>query len=903
MDHPEGSDIIQPGFLELSRKQVEEALRASEERYRLLMDSIRDHAVVLVDVEGRIRSWNPGAERVFGWKREEIVGQPIDVLFTPEDRAIGIPAEVLEQANRLGRAGADRWQVRKDGTRFYAAGSVAPVRSGNETMPSYVMILSDATQEKLAERVLQESGQVLREKAAPPTRSVLSRYGVPVGLSIAAALLWRSLPLFGLHSPPYILASLAVAFAAWWGGVGPGLVTTAGCALVAWLEFIAPAHLTAEIARWVFFICNGTILSALAGGMRQAIDRQRRSLSQLAAEIQERRRIEAAVREQAQMLDLSSDAVIAWQLRGAIRYWNSGAERLYGYSRAEAIGQVPQELLGTRTDVGVASFQAALERDGYWAGELRQVTRDGREVVVESRMVLLPQEADGPGVVIESARDITQRKWTEAALRSSEEQFRAFFENAAVGAAQTDAQNRLLQVNDCYCRITGHSREELVGMSPLLLDHPDDRAADAEKARRFFLGQVPEYETEKRYVRKDGRVVWVHVTAALIRGAGDRPTRTAAIVEDITQRKETEERLKHLTVTLEAEVQRRTAELQRRASQLQALAGRLAQAEEQERRRLAHLLHDGLQQLLVAAKMRLSWLSSSTGEEPLRTTVREAEDLLDQSIDQSRSLTAELSPPVLYEQGLEAGLKWLSRWMQDKHGFTVHVEVDAGQFEDLSVEVRMFLFQAVRELLFNAVKHAGIKQASVGIRMAEPDLVQVAVADQGVGFDPARPDSVSGRIRRLWRHDGKRQLRALQRARTAGTPGRSDGCAKRPGPGYPDHPGGAAASRPEHRVRTTGRRSLSERGVRDNSVYSLRRLMLSSRHHLPAFGHYSRVFLHCHAWGGTPIYGRNTHEIVSLFPHKTPVDVPFPRFLRSPMWHRSRGSEPRRPLSGACDHP
>ena len=161
--------------------------------------------MVLVDVEGLIRSWNPGAERVFGWKREEIVGQPIDVLFTPEDRAIGIPAEALEQANRLGRAGADRWQVRKDGTRFYAAGSVAPVRSGNETMPSYMalihMILSDATQEKLAERVLHESGQVLREKAAPPTRSVLSRYGVPVGLqhSRSAALafptpLWPAQP-------------------------------------------------------------------------------------------------------------------------------------------------------------------------------------------------------------------------------------------------------------------------------------------------------------------------------------------------------------------------------------------------------------------------------------------------------------------------------------------------------------------------------------------------------------------------------------------------------------------------------------------------------------------------------------------------------------------------------------
>ena len=403
--------------------------------------------------------------------------------------------------------------------------------------------------------------------------------------------------------------------------------------------------------------------------------------------------------------------------------------------KAAVLGKTSVEL-GLMSD---AKLRDRLVNELQQTGAVRDAEVPARTTAGEPHLLrvnLRIVSIGGRPFLLSTNEDITALKQAEEALRYSEAQFRAFFEKSAVGALQLDEQGRLIEVNDAFCKMTGYSRVELIGRTPLEFIHPDEVQSQMILMRQFLERRTPLYDTEKRYVRKDGRIIWIHVTASLIHVHEGIPARTAGIVEDITQRKEAEEELKQLMATLEKQVEERTDELRRRAVQLQGLASQLARAEEQERRRLAHLLHDGLQQYLVAARMRLGWLGRDIGQEPAQQTVREVEDLLVQSIDQSRSLTAELSPPALYKEGLEAGLGWLSRWMQEKHDFTVHVGIQPGRFEDIGVELRVFLFQAVRELLFNAVKHAGVKNACVGIRMVEPDLAQVVVSDQGVGFDP-----------------------------------------------------------------------------------------------------------------------------------------------------------------------
>jgi two-component system sensor kinase FixL len=136
-------------------------------------------------------------------------------------------------------------------------------------------------------------------------------------------------------------------------------------------------------------------------------------------DITERKRAEEAVRRQANLLEQAHDAIFVWEFPSIIIYWNRGAERLYGFSREEAIGRHSHELLQTEHPMPSPLFEATLERKGEWTGELTHTTREGRKVIIESRHVLM-READGRRLVLETNRDITERKHAEEALRKAQ---------------------------------------------------------------------------------------------------------------------------------------------------------------------------------------------------------------------------------------------------------------------------------------------------------------------------------------------------------------------------------------------------------------------------------------------------------------------------------------------------
>ena len=199
--------------------------------------------------------------------------------------------------------------------------------------------------------------------------------------------------------------------------------------------------------------------------------------------------------------------------------------------------------------------------------------------------------------------------------------------------------------------------------------------------------------------------------------------------------RESEQRLREMNETLEERIAERTQVAEQRATQLRALASELALTEQRERRRLAKILHDHLQQILVAAKLKVGLLKKRIEIEDQRARLQRVDELLDESIGVSRSLTVELSPPVLYDAGFTAALEWLTRHMQEKHGFSVRVEVET-DLEPAGEDLRVFLFDAVRELLFNVVKHGGTSEASLQVGVANAGDFQVIVADEGVGMVP-----------------------------------------------------------------------------------------------------------------------------------------------------------------------
>jgi signal transduction histidine kinase len=204
-----------------------------------------------------------------------------------------------------------------------------------------------------------------------------------------------------------------------------------------------------------------------------------------------------------------------------------------------------------------------------------------------------------------------------------------------------------------------------------------------------------------------------------------------------------ERHLRELSKSLEQRVTQRTEELERQTTQLRSLAAQLTSTEQRERKRLAALLHDDLQQLLVAAKMHLGRTKGRVEDAKIAQALERAESHLDAAVESARNLTRQIRPPVLYEAGLLAALKWLAAEVQERHHLKVEV---AGEdvHEQLGDDVKVLLFECVRELLFNAAKHSGADRARVELAQ-DQDMLTILVEDWGGGFDAralgsSRPD-------------------------------------------------------------------------------------------------------------------------------------------------------------------
>lgn len=210
---------------------------------------------------------------------------------------------------------------------------------------------------------------------------------------------------------------------------------------------------------------------------------------------------------------------------------------------------------------------------------------------------------------------------------------------------------------------------------------------------------------------------------------------TAVAMQRVQAKQSLENTVRERTAALSASVE----QLDARARQLRTLAGELTMAEQRERRRMSKLLHDGLQQHLAAAKLQVGGLPEPHAD--VRAIAAGLDELLAESIRMSRTLSAELSPPALFEHGLRSSLEWLCRWMRDKHGFTVELTMP-DNFE-LAEDVKILVFESIRELLFNSAKHSGGKTAAVQVAAGDGSTLRIQVSDAGTGFDPGEFESTA----------------------------------------------------------------------------------------------------------------------------------------------------------------
>lgn len=299
--------------------------------------------------------------------------------------------------------------------------------------------------------------------------------------------------------------------------------------------------------------------------------------------------------------------------------------------------------------------------------------------------------------------EIAERKQAQEASAT----LAAIVESSDDAILSIDLHGNIISWNKGAERLFGYAVQETIGRPMNVLIPPDRIDEEPALLERIRQGEsIEHYETVRR--RKDGTLLDISLTISPIVDSQSRIVGASKIARDITERKKTEEGLR-------------------------ALATELNLAEQRERNRLATELHDYLAQLLVLCRITLGQAKRAGLPPRAEDFVKETERTLGTALTYCRTLMAELSPPVLRDQGLVPGLKWLAENMK-KHELTVTMTVpEDGEYKIPEDQV-VLLFQSVRELLINSAKHAGTGQATVTLAKHD-SVLQIEVQDQGMGFE------------------------------------------------------------------------------------------------------------------------------------------------------------------------
>jgi PAS domain S-box-containing protein len=613
------------------------------------------------------------------------------------------------------------------------------------------------------------------------------RYGSAIA-SVVVAYWWRlameraiggTLPLFITWYPMVMGVAL-------FGGLGPGLLATATTVVVVAYWVLPPFGLSIALPEErlavVLFAGIGVAISVVAELYRRSRHRSAIIERELALRASDEALRAATDRERflANVLEQASQAFGSGTPDGKIGRVNRAFELLTGYSADElrSIDWVnvltPPEWRAhesqkldelNRTGIPVRYEKEFIRKDGtrvpvelfvhvvkhpngrpehYFSfisdiSERRQAQETLRSInaelmtanadLLESRRAALELMNDALGARKEAERAVIELAETEA-------RFRTHVENSGLAVIEWDASLIVTHWAGEAERMFGWSAVETVGVSigSLNIVYEPDSPIVQDVAAKLADGTTRQLVSSNRNVTKDGRVIHCRWYNSVQLDAEGRMASVFSLVQDYTAQVEAEAAVREINETLERRVAERTAEVSHLADELRALAAELTQAELRERKRLASILHDHVQQLLVAAQMQLA-LITRANVRALPSAVDGIQSIISEAIAASRSLTVELSPPILHQSGLAAGLSWLAARMEEKHGFSVRVRSDRSA-EPTDESLRILLFESVRELLLNAVKHSGERHAEVVMLRTPNRWTRVVVEDSGLGFDP-----------------------------------------------------------------------------------------------------------------------------------------------------------------------
>ena len=407
-------------------------------------------------------------------------------------------------------------------------------------------------------------------------------------------------------------------------------------------------------------------------------------------------------------------------------YVSPAYERVWGRSR-ESFYENPQSFFDAvhkeDRDRMLAAFEAK-KAGGSFECEYRIVRPDGTvRMIWDSGYPV----RDGDGRLtsyVGVAHDITVRWRAEDALRSSQETLQKIIDGSSAVIFAKDLDGKYLFINSLFEQLFHVSKSEIIGKTDDDI-FPAETAAAFKEADLKALQAGTAIEAEEKVPQDDGLHYYISLKFPLYDNSG-KTYAVCGLATDITERKRTEEKLRFYH------------------EQLVALTLELSRTEARERRSIAIDLHDTVGQALAVAKIKLALLQRVVPSGIIARDLNEVRSQLDRAIQFTRSLTVELSPPTLYDFGLEAAVEDLASQIQERHALPVTIKKSGCARDKLSEELRILLYKTVRELLMNVVKHAAASKASIAIQ-DDGRQISVIVEDNGKGFEAVKNDSHPGR--------------------------------------------------------------------------------------------------------------------------------------------------------------
>lgn len=422
---------IGAGWLSGEWRRSRDHLKESREQFRLLLDGVKDHAVFLLDPEGRVATWNNGAQRIKGFQASEILGKHHSVFYSPQEIAQEKPQDLLRAAAKQGAVRTQGFRVRKDGSRFWAEIAITALYENDGTVRGFAETTRDISELRANRDALEAKEGELRAvvEYSPDAFLMVNEHGVILFANNgAAAMFGYSLEeLVGMRVEQLVPLSKRASHMVHRENyqrkphrrpMGMGL------------ELFAVRK---DGSEFPVEISLGPVESSL----------ERRFVASV-RDITERRLMERELQDR-KIQELAQ--LMICDLDGRIMHWNAGMTRLYGYSSAEAEGANSHDLLRTSFPMPLKQIDANLLQSGYWEGELVHRRKDGELLYVNSLRVLHRDKDGKPSRVLESSVDITALKQAEERARQLNRELEKQNSDLTLAKAVIEAQTQRIAVN------------------------------------------------------------------------------------------------------------------------------------------------------------------------------------------------------------------------------------------------------------------------------------------------------------------------------------------------------------------------------------------------------------------------------------------------------------------------